>query len=51
MLRIEILVNILVELLIGTGGFGRIKVTAAGDIAIRCVEIQRACDSLEIVNW
>jgi hypothetical protein len=50
-LRIEILVNILVELLIGTGGFGCIKVTAASDIAIRCVEIQRACDGLEIVNW
>jgi hypothetical protein len=42
MLRLERLLDILVELLVGAGGLGGIEVAAACNVAIGRVEIERA---------
>lgn len=47
MLRLERLIDILVEFLIRTGGFGSVEVASAGYVAIRGVKIERARDNVE----
>ena len=51
MLGIEVLIDVLVEFLIGAGRFGSVQVAATRDVAIGCVEVQCARDSLEVENW
>ena len=51
MLGVEILVDVLVELLVGSGGFGRVEIAAACDVAVRRVEVERARYGFEIENW
>jgi hypothetical protein len=48
MLRFEGLVDVLVEFLVGTGGFRRVEIAAACDVAVWCVEVQRVGNDVEL---
>ncbi len=48
MLGAEVLVNVLVKLLVGASGFCRVEIAAAGDVAVRGVEVESAGNGLEI---
>lgn len=48
MLRFERLLDVLVELLVGPGGLGRVEVAAACDLAVWRVKVERVCYGVEI---
>ena len=50
MLGLQRLVNVFVELLVGASGFCRVEVTAAGDMAVGRVEVERAGDNVEVAE-
>lgn len=50
MLRVEVGVDVLVQLLVGAGGLGCVQVAAAGDVAVGRVEVEGAGDGLEVVD-
>jgi hypothetical protein len=50
-LRIQVLIDILVELLVGTCRFRRVKIASSGDITIGSVEVEGACYGFEILYW
>jgi hypothetical protein len=50
MLGAEVLVNILVQLLIGARRFGGVEVATARNVAIWSIEVERARDRLEFLN-
>jgi hypothetical protein len=43
------MVDGLVEFLVGAGGFRRVQIASAGNVAIGRVEVQRARDGVEIL--
>jgi hypothetical protein len=51
MLRVEIFIDVLIELLVRTGRFGSIKIAASRDIAVGRIEVECARDGFEIVDW
>lgn len=42
MLRLERLLDVLVELLVGAGSLGRVEIAAARNVAVGRVEVERA---------
>jgi hypothetical protein len=48
MLRFEGFVYILIQFLVGPGGFGSVDVAATCDMAVRRVEVERAGNDLDI---
>ena len=49
-LRLERVLDVLVELLVGAGSFRGIQITPADDVAISCVEIQGCGNIIEIAK-
>jgi hypothetical protein len=50
-LGVEVLVDVLVQLLVGAGRFGRVEIASAGYVAVGRVEVEGARDDLEVVDW
>lgn len=51
MLGVEVFVDVLVELLVGTRGLCGVEITAACDVTVGRVEVEGACDGFEIEDW
>lgn len=51
MLRAQVLVNVLIELLVGTGRLGCVKIATARNVAIGRVEVESGRDGLELLDW
>jgi hypothetical protein len=50
MLGVQVLVDILVELLVGARRFRCVEIASAGNVAVGCVEVERARDGLEVLD-
>jgi hypothetical protein len=51
MLGAEVLVDVLVELLVGAGGLGRVQIASARNVAVGSVEVESAGYGLKLLDW
>lgn len=50
MLGFEGLVDIFVEFLVASSGLGRVEIASASDMAIGCVEVERAGNDVKVAK-
>lgn len=50
MLGAQIFVDVLKQLLISSGGLGRVQIASASNVTIGCVEVESTRDGLELLD-